>query len=98
MFTDMFESIDGGRPPMETFYDGYVVNAIIDACYRSAKSKKWEPVELFEWRGKQQVEELSGLRPYDDRHYLIKKERMPEGKTKIILKDKKTGEIIQRVE
>ena len=32
------------------FYDGYVVNAIIDACYRSAESRQWEPVEL-EWRG-----------------------------------------------
>ncbi len=36
MFTDMFDAMDEGRAPMETFYDGYVVNAIIDACYRSA--------------------------------------------------------------
>jgi len=50
MFTDMFEAMDEGRQPMETFYDGYVVNAIIDACYRSAESRTWEPVEL-EWRG-----------------------------------------------
>ena len=40
-----------GRAPRETFYDGYVVNAVMDACYRSAKSRAWEPVELFEWRG-----------------------------------------------
>ena len=39
------------RAPQETFYDGYVVNAIMDACYRSAKSRAWEPIELFEWRG-----------------------------------------------
>ena len=38
MFTDMFDAIDEGRAPRETFYDGYVVNAIIDACYRSAES------------------------------------------------------------
>ena len=37
MFTDMFDAIDEGRAPRETFYDGYVVNAIIDACYRSAE-------------------------------------------------------------
>jgi len=97
MFTDMFESMDAGKPPMETFYDGYVVNAVIDACYRSATSKKWEPVELFEWRGTQKVEEISGLKPYDDRHYLIKTERMPEGTTKVILKDRQTGEISQRI-
>ena len=46
MFSDMFDSIDEGRQPMETLYDGYVVNAIMDACYRSAQSRAWEPVEL----------------------------------------------------
>ena len=51
MFTDMFNALDGGGTPRETFYDGYVVNAVMDACYRSAKSGAWEPVELFEWRG-----------------------------------------------
>ena len=35
----------------ETFYDGYVVNAIIDACYRSAETRQWEPVQLDDWRG-----------------------------------------------
>ncbi len=50
MFADMFDAMDEGRPPQETMYDGYVVNAIMDACYRSAGSKRWEPVEL-EWRG-----------------------------------------------
>ena len=46
MFSDMFRAIDAGATPQETFYDGYVVNAIMDACYRSAKSRAWEPVEL----------------------------------------------------
>ena len=50
MFTDMFRAMDEGRAPQETLYDGYVVNAIMDACYRSAKAHAWEPVEL-EWRG-----------------------------------------------
>jgi predicted dehydrogenase len=98
MFRDMFESVDAGRPPRETFYDGYVVNAVIDACYRSARTKRWEPVELFEWRGKQAVEELTGLKAYDDEHYLLKTERMPEGRTKTILKDRKTGEVVQKIE
>lgn len=97
MFTDMFNSMEKGTPPLETFYDGYVVNAIMDACYRSARSKRWEPVELFEWRGQKEVEEISGLKPYDEDHYLIKTERMPDGKTKTILKNKKTGEITQKI-
>jgi predicted dehydrogenase len=33
-----------GRQPRETFEDGYVVNCVIDACYRSMKSGRWEPV------------------------------------------------------
>jgi predicted dehydrogenase len=97
MFTDMFDSLEKGTPPMETFYDGYVVNAIIDACYKSARTKKWEPVELFEWRGKQEEEEISGLKLFDEDHYLIKTERMPDGKTKTILKNKKTGDITQKI-
>ena len=40
MFVDMFNAWDEGREPMETLYDGYVVNAIIDACYKSAKTKQ----------------------------------------------------------
>ena len=46
MFSDMFTAMEEGRAPRETFYDGYVVNAVMDACYRSAKSRAWEPVEL----------------------------------------------------
>src|ERR1041385_3329727 len=36
MFADMFHAKEGNRPARETFYDGYVVNAILDAAYRSA--------------------------------------------------------------
>jgi hypothetical protein len=32
MFIDMFEAYEKGTQPQETFYDGYVVNAIIDAA------------------------------------------------------------------
>ena len=97
MFTDMFNAMEEGKEPMETFYDGYVVNAIIDACYKSARSKKWEPVELFEWRGKKNVKEITGLKSYDADYYLIKTERMPDGKIKTILKNKKTGDITQNI-
>jgi len=35
-----------GVQPRETFVDGYIVNAALDACYRSMKSGRWEPIEL----------------------------------------------------
>jgi predicted dehydrogenase len=98
MFTDMFDSIDKGKKPMETFYDGYVVNAIIDACYKSAKSKKWEPVELEIWRGSEDIKKGPKLVDFDDQHFLIKEELLPNGSKKLILKDKNTGEIIQKVQ
>jgi len=97
MFNDMFNALDAGAAPRETFYDGYVVNAIMDACYRSAASKRWEPVLLDEWRGLEEVGEESVQRVYDDRFWLIKEEKMPDGKTKLILKDRESGEIIQRI-
>jgi predicted dehydrogenase len=95
MFQDMLDALDAQKQPMETFYDGYVVNAIVDASYRSAKSKKWEPVELVVWRGAEKTETHAKVTDFDSQHQLIKEEKMPNGKTKIILKDKKTGEISQ---
>ncbi len=73
---------------METFYDGYVVNAIMDACYQSSESKKWEPVELEDWRGSEEVIGGPQLKDYDDQYYLIKEEKIPDGTVKLILKDK----------
>jgi hypothetical protein len=97
MFTDMFESIEKGSKPWEDFYDGYVVNAIIDACYTSAKTKKWEPVKLEIWRGGDEVKKTRQLVDYDQNYYLIKEEKIPDGTIKLILKDKKSGKIIQKV-
>jgi predicted dehydrogenase len=96
MFTDMFNSLEHNSAPSETFYDGYVVNEIMDACYRSAKSKKWEPVKLKVWRGKEKTGPISSVREYDKDHIFVKEERMPDGKVKVILKNKKTGKIIQK--
>ena len=96
MFHEMFQCMDNGKRPMEDFYDGYIVNAIIDACYRSAETKKWEPVKLDVWRGKKGVGKISALKSYDEAHYLIKQEQLPNGTVKLILKNKKTGSIIQR--
>jgi len=97
MFTDMLDSLEQNKAPRETFYDGYVVNAIMDACYISAATKKWEPVELSDWRGLEGTTSGVELKNYDELHFLIKKEKMPDGRTKIMLKEKSTGNIIQKV-
>lgn len=96
MFMDMFNSIEKGNKPSEDFYDGYVVNAVMDACYKSAKTKKWEPVELKEWRGKTEVEQLSAFVEYDENHWLVKEEILPDGRKKVILKEKESGVILQK--
>jgi predicted dehydrogenase len=91
MFSDMFDAMDEGRAPRETLYDGYVVNAIMDACYRSAKSRTWEPVELFEWRG----EATERIRIQPEMHegkVVIKRELLPDGRQKLILKDPESGD------
>lgn len=97
MFTDMLDALDRGTEPRETLYDGYVVNAIIDAAYRSIEQKSWQRVELPIWRGREGVENLAVLREFDAEHYLIKEERMTDGSTKQILRHKRTGQVTQRV-
>jgi len=97
MFMDMFNAFDKGEQPKETFYDGYVVNAILDAAYRSAKSKLWEPVKLDIWRGRTGVGKDSHLTEFDADHYLVKEEVTHYGAKKLILKNKATGKISERV-
>jgi predicted dehydrogenase len=97
MLTDMFNAFESKTEPKETFYDGYIVNEIMDACYRSAKSRKWEPVKLKTWRGREKTERINALREYDKDYLLVKEETMPDGTVKLILKNKKTGKISQRI-
>ncbi len=40
------ESIVNEEPPIETFKDGVIVNAILDAGFKSVKEKKWTKVNL----------------------------------------------------
>ena len=96
MFMDMFNAMENGTKPKETFYDGYVVNSILDAAYKSAKSKLWEPVTLDIWRGKTGVTKDSHLTEYDADHYLVKEEVTHYGAKKVILKNKKTGKIVEK--
>jgi len=96
MFTDMFDAIDKKTEPAETFYDGYIVNAILDAAYKSAASKQWEPVQISDWRGKAIAISSKKITSYDDQYYLIKEEVLPSGEKKFIIKHKITGSIERR--
>lgn len=96
MFADVFNALEKGTAPRETFYDGYVVNAVLDAAYKSAKSRQWEPVVLEDWRGRTGVTKDSQLTEYDAEHWLVKEEVTHYGARKVILKNKKTGNIIEK--
>jgi predicted dehydrogenase len=96
MFTDMFDAIDKGLQPAETFYDGYIVNAILDAAYLSAKTKQWEKVKLEDWRGVAGEKTEKAMTSYDEQYYLIKEEVLPGGEKKYIIKHKQTGSIERR--
>ena len=95
MFSDMFNAMDEDREPQETMYDGYVVNTIMDACYRSARSKQWEAIEL-EWRHGSTARLSKDALAYDG-HTVIKSETLPDGRRKMILKDKDTGDFVDRI-
>ena len=97
MFTDMFDAMENNKAPKETFYDGYIVNAIIDAAYISVKSKRWEPIHLEEWRGKERIDQNKALTSFDNDHWLIKEEVTHYGARKLILKEKSSGKIFERI-
>ncbi len=97
MFMDMFNAVEENKKPKETFYDGYIVNAILDAAYLSAKTKLWEPVVLDIWRGKTGLIKENHQTFYDENYYLIKEEITHYGARKLILKNRQTGKIEERV-
>ncbi len=95
MFSDMFRALEEGAAPRETFYDGYVVNAVMDACYRSARSGAWEPVDV-EWRGGSTARIASSPETFEGQT-VIKREILPDGRHKLILKDETSGDFTDRI-
>ncbi len=95
MFADMFDSIEAGTEPRETIYDGYVVNAIMDAAYKSAQTRLWEAVEL-DWRGGVTARISKEVATHDG-HPIVKDELLPDGRRKLILSNKDTGEVFDLV-
>ena len=96
MFTDMFDAIENNRDPLETFYDGYIVNAVLDAAFLSAKSGKWETVLIEDWRGETPANQADTFNSFDENYFLIKEELLPNGDVYVILKHKKTGAVEKR--
>jgi predicted dehydrogenase len=95
MFDDMLGALDEGRAPQETFHDGYVVNAIMDACYRSARDDGWAPIEL-DWRAGS-TPRVAPVPEIHDGQVVIKREILPDGRHKLILKDPASGDFSDRV-
>lgn len=95
MFTDMFNSMEAGEEPQESFYDGYVVNGIMDAAFKSAETRNWEPVDI-EWRGGE-TPRIAKNTQYHEGHAIVKSELLPDGRSKLILADKDTGSIFDLV-
>ena len=96
MFTDMFDAMEASRAPQETFYDGLIVNAIMDAAYRSARTREWAGVTLPEWRGAD-VPRLQVTPERQEGQLVIKRELLPDGRHKLILRDPTTGDFSERV-
>ena len=66
----------------------------IMAVVTEDKGGTWEPVEIEDWRGGKH-EKVITTTDYDDEHIIIKEERMPDGKFKLILQHKETGKVTQ---
>jgi predicted dehydrogenase len=95
MFADMFDAMEAGSEPRETFYDGYVVNAIMDACYQSARERAWVPVEV-DWRHGS-TPRISREAETFEGHTVIKSEVLPDGRRKLILKEAGSGDFVDRI-
>jgi len=55
-------------------------------------------VDLQVWQVAASTEEKEAQEvDFDEKHFLVKKEHMPDGTTKLILREKKSGRIVQKI-
>ena len=89
MFTDMFNAMEEGKAPKETFYDGYVVNRVwmpLIVCQNKTMGTcEVGYLERKNWRNQRKP-----FNEYDAEYYLVKEEMTHYGAKKVILKNKKT--------
>ena len=81
---------------IRTHMRGVVVNAVMDAAYRSANSRQWEPVTLPEWRGGR-TGRIDVAPEMFEGQFVIKREVLPDGRAKLILRNPATGDFSERV-
>lgn len=98
MFDDMLHAFETKRSPRESFYDGYVVNAIVDAAYRSIESKRWESVALNEWRADRPIGVDHPTHSKSADQEIIKTEVLPDGTTRTLFKNRVTGKVETRID
>ena len=67
----------------------------MDAAYRSAREHAWAPVEM-DWRGGSTPRIASTPETFDGQ-VVIKRELLPDGRQKLILKDPVSGDFSDRV-
>ena len=68
----------------------------MDAATARRRATQWEPVDLFEWRGGTTPRIASKPEMYEGQ-VVIKREMLPDGREKLILKDPATGDFIDRI-
>lgn len=95
MFHDMFAAMDEQRAPVESFYDGYVVSEVMDACLRSAASRRWEPITIADWRGPDAVPPSAPPELHDGQ-IVVRDRPSPDGGRQLVLKDPETGAFTDR--
>ena len=81
-----------GRDPRETLYDGYVVNAVMDACYRSARAGAWDAGRARLAR-RDDTPRIASTPETHEGQVVIKREILPDGRHKLILKDPAIGRL-----
>ena len=72
------------------------MNCILDACYQSAKARSWVPIEIEDWRGPKKAARRTG-KPGKANEQVMKRELLPDGRVKLIIKDKR-GKVVERIE
>ena len=61
--------------------------------------RQWEIVDIEDWRGDSKADaQAQYAEETTDGLVVMKKEQMPDGRTIVILKDRRSGEISQRIE
>ena len=88
-----------GRQRAERFAfdDGYVANAIIGACQKSAQSNQCEALLIDDWRAPAAARPVPVSARRVDGMSVVKEERRHGNKLKQILCNQETGEIVERI-